>query len=352
MRSAPPLAKLTLTGWTRPVALVGAIGVAILLVICGSWDAFALRRSTEAKSKAQLPLAAVRPRRAALVLIPGGDVRIGDDTAPPDERPAFRYHAVPLLMDRTPVTVGQFRRFVADTGFVTEAERAGYSAVLDTRDGGWVRVAGANWRRPGGPNGPPAVEDHPVTQVSWHDADAFCSAYGTRLPTEFEWERAARLGQTPDGHVFKAGDSPVRGGRYAANVWEGIFPLYDSGADGYRTTSPVGAFGTAPSGLTDMAGNVWEWTASWYRPYDHLNDAFHPVATDERVQRGGSYMCDPTFCQGYRATARGRATPDSSFVHAGFRCVVEPDRVSSLAGQVMSVRTARLASSGDSDPRR
>jgi sulfatase modifying factor 1 len=281
------------------------------------------------------------PRDAVLILIPPGRTQIGDDTAPPDERPSFTYETAAFLLDRTPVTVRQFRAFVRETGYITDAERFGSAGVLDQREGAWIAVPGANWRQPYGPKGPPASSSHPVTQVSWYDADTFCHAYGARLPNELEWEYAARLGQTPDGHVFKAGDPIQRAARFEANVWQGFFPLLDSGEDGYRGTSPVGAFGTAPSGLTDMAGNVWQWTASWYVPYASFPAAPREVTTEpvalrepmaERVRRGGSFLCDPTFCEGFRATARGHSTPDTSLINVGFRCALSLDSVAPLAG--------------------
>jgi sulfatase modifying factor 1 len=269
-------------------------------------------------------------------MIPSGTVQIGDNAAPMNEGPAYLYRSAAFLMDRTPVTVAQFVAFVKDTGYKTDAERYGSGGVFDERQGGgWVAAKSANWRLPTGPGRPTAKGDHPVTQVSWFDASAFCAAYGGRLPTEFEWERAARMGQTPDGHIFKSGDSIKLSGRYLMNAWQGTFPLHNTGADGYRTTSPVGVFGTAPSGLTDMAGNVWEWTSSWYLPYGAPEQ--EPAGGDgERVSRGGSFLCSPSWCEGYRASARNHTTPDTSLENVGFRCVADPGRVTRLVGRVVS----------------
>lgn len=303
---------------------------ALLAAALLGWEASVLARPPE-----------IRPRVAALVRIPGGTVQIGDDAGPPDERPAFRYRSSALLMDRTPVTVAQFAAFVHDTGYRTQAERSGRGAVLDERQGAWIEVQGASWRTPLGAGRRPAQPDHPVTQVTWNDARAFCTAYGARLPTELEWERAARLGQTPDGHVFKAGDPIMVSGRYRLNAWEGVFPLLDTGADGYRGTSPVGAFGAAPSGLTDMAGNVWEWTDSWYLPYGARPQADSPTEGLERVSRGGSFLCSPSFCEGYRVSARNHTAPGMALENIGFRCVVDPAHLTARAGHVVDAAVAR-----------
>lgn len=305
------------------VALVAALAG-------GGWAALA-PASSDARAKT---LRVSAPRDAVMVTIPGGVVTIGDDAGPADERPAMSRKFQSFLLDRTPVTVGQFAVFVRDTGYVTEAEKLGEGGVLDRQAGQWASVPGADWRRPHGPDQPAAPADHPVTQVSWADADAFCRAYGARLPTEFEWERAARLGQTPDGHVFKAGDPLALNGRYLANTWQGFFPLEDRGEDGFKNTSPVGAFGETPAGLTDMAGNVWEWTASYRRNYATLDQPFKPAVGTERVQRGGSFLCDPGFCEGFRVTARNHSTPETALMHVGFRCAADVGRTTATTGRL------------------
>jgi len=292
------------------VIMVVCAWLAVLVGVCGA----------QAQMSARPALMPPMRSHADLVLIPAGTVQIGDDAGPPDEGPAFRYTSRPFLMQRSPVTVGQFAAFVHATGYKTDAERDGTGGVLDQRQGAWVALSGANWRHPLGPRNPAARPDHPVTQVSWYDAVAFCRAHGLRLPTELEWERAARMGQTPDGHVFAIGDPIELSERYRINAWEGVFPLLNTGADGYLETSPVGAFGTAPSGLTDMAGNVWEWTSSWYVPYGSQGS---PPGDAERVSRGGSFLCSPSFCEGYRASARNHTTPDTSLENIGFRCAAD-----------------------------
>lgn len=316
----------------RTVLLSAAVGALCVLGAGALVSANGLRASAAAQRiKVDPPKTA---RQAVMIAIPGGAVQIGDDQAPQDERPQFTYASRPLLVDRTPVTVAQFRTFVAETGYVTDAERLG-GQVLDNPLGAWRVEPTADWRHPRGAGKPAAVDSHPVTQVSWNDASAFCRAYGARLPTEFEWERAARLGQTPDGHVFKVGDPIEKNGLYRGNVWQGAFPIEDTGKDGFKSvTSPVGSFGAAPSGLTDLAGNVWEWTDSWYRPYADRNGKVSPRPDDQRVQRGGSFLCDPQMCQGFRVTARGHSTPDSALMHVGFRCVTDPGRKAPLAGQL------------------
>ena len=252
--------------------------------------------------------------------IPAGDTLIGSETGRADEHPSYLTHVAAFDLDRTPVTVAAFAQFVQKTGYVTDAERLGGGAVMSFGTGVWQLVPGAIWHRPLGPDRPAAEPKHPVTQVSYNDAVAYCAASGKRLPSEAEWEHAARSGSSGTAiHAF--GDQLVdTKGHYRANVWTGVFPVINTAADGYRTTSPVGAFGFGPQGLADMAGNVWQWTSDWYRPYSERDQIWAKERVGEKTQRGGSFLCDPKFCYGFRLTARGHSTPESSHMHVGFRC--------------------------------
>lgn len=265
------------------------------------------------------PDAAATTPPPGMVYVPGGVTQIGSEDGLPAEQPVFEAKVEPFFLDRHPVTVAQFRVFVEATGYVTQAEQYGDGGVLDTRTGEWRLMAGANWRRPLGPEGPVAEDDHPVTQVSWHDAEAYARWAGKRLPTEIEWEHAAR-GARNARAPYSWGDSLVSGGQHRANTWQGDFPLHDTGEDGYRYASPVGSFGETVLGLTDMGGNVWEWTADWFRPYAERDLPFTADASSERVQRGGSFLCHPSYCHGYRVSARSHSTPETSLFHVGFRC--------------------------------
>lgn len=253
-----------------------------------------------------------------MVAVPGGTTRIGSRRGAPNERPTFQVEVAPFYLDRHPVTVEAFGAFVAATGHTTDAESFGDGAVLDARAQRWQLVQGATWQHPRGPDAPAAPSDHPVTQVSWRDAQAYCTWAGGRLPTEVEWEHAARDGRN-DRDRYSWGTSLASGGTYHANTWNGQFPVRNTGADGYQHTSPVGVFGETPLGLTDMGGNVWEWTGSPYRPYPlPADDGLQRAA--ERVQRGGSFLCHDSYCHGYRVSARSHATPETSLFHVGFRC--------------------------------
>ncbi|MCB9510328.1 MAG: formylglycine-generating enzyme family protein [Deferribacteres bacterium] len=257
-----------------------------------------------------------------MIYIPGGETEIGTENGMPDERPVFTVEITAFFIDKHPVTVAQFREFVEATGFVTEAEKFGNAGVLNPDTHTWELRDGATWHHPRGPKLPAAPDDHPVTQVSWRDAVAYCEWAGKRLPTEAEWEHAARFGHSAQDR-FAWGDEIVENDQLKANFWQGRFPVHNEGIDGYLLTSPVGAFGENVLGLTDMGGNVWEWTADWYRPYTFRNQPFEPDSTSEKAQRGGSFLCDPNVCFGFRVTSRSHSTPETSLMHVGFRPVMD-----------------------------
>jgi sulfatase modifying factor 1 len=281
----------------------------VVLTLCAAAGGLALSASA--------PAPAARPP-AGMVYVPGGVTRMGDERVP-EERPTFETTVRPYFMDVYPVTVEEFRRFVTATRHRTEAERLGDAAVYDPATDSWQLVAGATWQRPLGPSGPPAPADHPVTQVSWNDAAAYAAWAGKRLPTEIEWEHAAR-GARNLRQPYAWGDSLVTNGRHRANTWQ-----HGGAADGYLFTSPAGSFGKTSLGLADMGGNVWEWTADWFRPYSRRANRYAPTAASERVQRGGSFLCNPTFCHGYRVSARSHSTPETAAFHVGFRLVKDVD---------------------------
>ncbi len=259
-----------------------------------------------------------------MVFIPGGQTDIGSNDGLPHERPIFTAEMEAFFLDRHPVTVAQFRAFVEETGFQTEAEGFGNAGVLLQDAGQWTLLDGANWIYPEGPDGEMAPDDHPVTQVSWNDAQAYATWAGKRLPTETEWEHAAR-GASNSRDKYSWGKSLVEGGKYRANTWNGRFPIKNTLEDGFRLTAPVGQFAKSTLGMTDMGGNVWEWTADWYRPYRDRDMVFQPNLQSERAQRGGSFLCHEGYCHGYRVSARSHSTPETSLFHVGFRCAKNID---------------------------
>jgi formylglycine-generating enzyme required for sulfatase activity len=239
------------------------------------------------------------PAPDGMVWIEGGTFGMGSADGAPDERPVHRESVGGFWLDRTEVTNAEFARFVAATGYVTVAERLGTSLVFVPRERGWWQpTTGASWRHPLGP-GSIAPGKHPVVHVAWEDADAYARWAGKRLPTEAEWEFAAR-------------------GSRPGNIWQGRFPIENTCDDGFAGTAPVGSFPANERGLADMAGNVWEWCADAYRRYDE------PSGGPNRAMRGGSFVCSEGFCTGYRPTARMKSSPDSSFSHTGFRCAKSP----------------------------
>ncbi|MBP0440083.1 formylglycine-generating enzyme family protein [Tianweitania sediminis] len=253
------------------------------------------------------------------------------------EGPLHRVNISSFAIDLVCVTVQQFAAFVEDTGFVTTAERRGSSAVFhlavaarsddvlgDLGMPWWLDVCGADWRHPFGPlSDSEALLDHPVVHVSHDDARAYCFWAGRALPTEAEWEFAARGGL--DGRRYAWGDELHPSGEHRANIWQGVFPTFNSGEDGFRATAPVKAFPPNGHGIYQTAGNVWEWCADWFDPgyytVSPTQDPAGPADGAERVLRGGSYLCHASYCDRYRVSARSRNTPDATAGNIGFRTV-------------------------------
>lgn len=301
---------------------------------------------------------------AASVELPGGTFLMGSDRHYVEERPAHRVHVPPFTMDATCVTNAAFAAFVSATGYRTVAERpldpAQYpgarpemlnpgSLVFHMTDGPvdtadyrnwWSWVPGACWRHPEGPeSGIADRANHPVVQVAFEDAAAYAAWAGKALPTEVEWEYAARGGL--DGAEFAWGDDLAPGGEHRANTWQGPFPWRNFAADGFAGTCPVRSFPPNGYGLFEMCGNVWEWTTDWFAPR-HAPDAAAPtccgagrgptlegsfdpaqpaIRIPRRVVKGGSFLCAPSYCRRYRPAARHAQMIDSGMSHIGFRCV-------------------------------
>jgi formylglycine-generating enzyme len=260
--------------------------------------------------------------RDGMVLIKGGQFRMGSDDGMPFEAPVHEVSVRSFWMDTHEVTVAEFANFVAATGYKTDAERFGWSGAFSLKDGQWQKTSGANWRHPDGPDSK-ATDDEPVCQVSWNDAAAYARWAGKRLPTEAEWEYAARGGLVQK--TYSWGDNLRPSGKPVANWWQGNFPERNTGEDGFVTRAPVKSFPPNGYGLHDMIGNVWEWCSDWYADDAYAtsghDDPKGPGHGDERVIRGGSWMCAENFCSNYRVAARSHATPDSGMNNLGFRCV-------------------------------
>ena len=299
--------------WFAPLLLLGLVG-------CGSAQG-------QPRPPAASPAKPVAASTEGMVLIPGGSFQMGADDAPfPHEAPAHRVQIGSFWLDRDEVTNDAFARFVAATGFVSEAERWGWSIVFDPRKQEWVQVHGADWRHPEGPKSSlDGRGREPVVQVSWNDAVAFAQWAGKRLPTEAEYEYALRGGGQAEG-PYPWGDTLLPGGASQANLWQGEFPRADAGSDGHRRAAPVGSFPPGPFGLRDLTGNAWEWCADFYDPayYSQSPTANPqgPASGHARVLRGGSFLCSQNYCTGYRVTARSQCDPDSATNHMGFRCAL------------------------------
>ncbi|MAM11876.1 MAG: sulfatase modifying factor 1 (C-alpha-formyglycine- generating enzyme 1) [Rhizobiaceae bacterium] len=300
----------------------------------------AVSRNAGEPAPAAAPAAApsVAGERSNAIFIPGGRSHVGMDNPviPLDgEGPARSVKLNDYLLEAQTVTIGRFADFVAATGYVSEAERFGWSAVFagllpaETEVTGnapstpwWVRVDGASWRQPEGPGS--SVEDrldHPVTQVSHADALAFAEWVGGRLPSEAEWERAAHGGVR--GRKFTWGDEEPDDETVFCNIWQGTFPHTNTMADGYMATAPARSFAPNEGGFYNMAGNVWEWTADPFRIRSLSRHAkkrnADAAAAGERLLKGGSFLCHISYCYRYRIAARMALTPDSAASNVGFR---------------------------------
>jgi formylglycine-generating enzyme len=278
-----------------------------------------------------------------MVALPGGTFRMGDESVwayPGDgESPPHDVELEPFRIDVVTVTNDLFAEFVRSTGWVTDAERYGWSFVFgwflpedfpETRAVAhapwWRQVYGADWAHPEGPqSGITDRADHPVVHVSWNDARAFCTWSGTRLPTEAEWEFAARGGRA--GAAFPWGDDLEPGGEHRMNVFQGTFPNENTGADGFLGTAPVDAYPPNGFGLHNVTGNVWEWCADWfdvaYYASSPARNPGGPATGGHRVQRGGSYLCHMSYCRRYRVSARFGSEADSSAGNVGFRVATD-----------------------------
>jgi formylglycine-generating enzyme len=306
-----------------------------------------------------------RRQHAGMIFVPGGTFRMGSDKHYPEEAPVHRVTVDGFWMDRTPVTNRQFREFVEATGYVTQAEIApdpkDYPGALphmlkagslvfsppdrpvDLRNFAdwWSFKFSANWRRPYGKGSSiRGLDEHPVVQMAYRDAEAYAAWAGKQLPAEAEWEYAARGGL--DQAEFAWGDALTPDGRHMANIWQGEFPRENLASDGYARTSPVEVFPPNNFGLSDMIGNVWEWTADWYSaghageapkaccipenprggPEADSCDPRQPqIRIPRKVVKGGSHLCAPNYCRRYRPAARHAQPVDTSMSHVGFRCI-------------------------------
>ncbi len=312
-----------------------------------------------------------RQRRPGMAWIPGGSFRMGSDHHYPEEAPSRRVSVDGFWIDSAPITNAQFARFIHATAWVTWAERSAEAGDYPGADpdmlapaslvftpptrptpvGGlgdwWTYVQGADWRHPLGPHSDlTGLDDHPVTHVAWNDVAAYAAWAGVDLPTEAEWEFAARGGL--DGATYAWGEDFTPDGRHMANTWQGEFPWRNLEEDGWARTSPVGSFPANGFGLHDMIGNVWEWTRDWWSARsaasesraccaprnpsggreEQSHDASIPgVHIPRKVLKGGSHLCAPSYCQRYRPAARHAQPVDTSTSHVGFRCVVRPAAV-------------------------
>lgn len=302
---------------------------------------------TETATVAPDPVCSIGASTEGMIFIEGGGYQVGSEGpeiwAADGEAPVRKVSVSGFWVDEAAVTNAAFAGFVGATGFVTEAERFGWSFVhysqipksrrgklADRRVAGlewWYGVEGAWWREPLG-DGRDFDQlqrgTHPAVHISWNDASAYAEWAGKRLPTDAEWEVAARGGL--EGKLYPWGDDLQPGGKHRCNIWQGKFPTLDTGEDGYRGTAPARSFKPNGYGLFNMTGNVWEWVNDWFHPAYFQSappaNPRGPQSGDRRIMRGGSYLCHASYCNRYRCSARTSNTPDTSSGHLGFRCAL------------------------------
>jgi len=361
--------------WVASGVIVAAIGAGLIFLpkkpgpvgaIAGELrplpKGFELTKSNNAKPPGPAP--------EGMVWIPGGEFSMGSDDpttalcggqdAMPDARPIHRVQVDGFWMDKTEITNAQFEAFVKATGYLTIAEQTPKAedfpgappenlvagsvvfappatpVPLNNHLQWWTYIKGANWRHPEGAGTDLKGREHyPAIHIAHPDAMAYAQWAGKRLPTEAEWEFAARGGLS--GQLYAWGDELTPGGQWMANIYEGKFPINDTGEDGFKGIAPVAQYPPNAYGLHDIAGNVWEWTANWYRPDTYEREAREGVArnpqgpaesfdpsepgTKKRVHRGGSYLCTDQYCTRYMVGTRGKGEPETGTNHLGFRCV-------------------------------
>lgn len=268
------------------------------------------------------PVDTAKMMEPGMIYVPGGKLDLSDPKT--GQSTSVVVHA--FLMDSTEVTVADFRNFVRATNFKTDAEKFGNAAVFDMGTRTWGLVEGANWEYPQGINTKLAEDSEPVTQLSWFDAKAYCKWKNKRLPDEMEWEHAARNGSN-DQMDYSWGNDWVTDDKINGNVWQGEFPVSFKNLDGFESVAPVGSFRASPLGFKDLSGNVWEWCDNWRFDYDQLSSGIFDLST-EKAMRGGSFLCAPNYCHGYKISSRSFTTPETSLFHLGCRCAkdVQPSK--------------------------
>lgn len=291
--------------------------IVVLLSACNS----NANKNNEQNQRTTTTSNSVNVDTSAMITFKGGGFMMGSNDGTPAEQPVHQVEVTPFKMDKSPVTVAEFSKFIEATGYKTDAEKYGDSGVFNFTLNNWELLKGAYWQYPLGPNAAKAETNHPVTQVSWNDAQAYCHWANKRLPTEAEWEYAARNAGSSNDR-FSWGNALVVDGKYMANVWQGASTSEQQGADGFTLTSPVGYYGTTAAGLTDMGGNVWNWCEDTFKPYPGNPDRIE-INPDVKVIRGGSFFFDQEGDLSYTVSIRGQNTFETSLFNIGFRCAAD-----------------------------